>query len=192
MILTFRKVTALPSTLAPNAVYMVAPDGAPADYLEIYVTNATGTAARHVPTRGEIQTMITNAVAGLGTGDDSDTAIVANIAERNALAPDTIMFALVLDATGDASVKAGAATYVFNTGTSAWVKVSEAESMDFVLQWANIQGRPDRTAAQIEAAVDQRHTHTNMTQLNLIGQDTDGNLTYNGQNPAAGLQTADW
>lgn len=66
--------------------------------------------------------------------------VVNNIAERNALLVFAGLRALVIDATGDATVASGYAEYVWS-GT-AWTKTGEGESMDAVVQWANIQGKP--------------------------------------------------
>lgn len=46
---------------------------------------------------------------------------------------------LVIDATGDATVSSGAAQYVWD-GTS-WLKIAEVESLDLVLDWANVSGK---------------------------------------------------
>lgn len=71
---------------------------------------------------------------------------VADIAARNAM---TGLFAglsvYVTDATADSTVASGGAFYLYN-GT-AWIKTAESESMDLVLQWANIQGRPESMPA---------------------------------------------
>ncbi len=56
-------------------------------------------------------------------------AVVADITERDALS-STYLTAFVVDATADATVDAGSATYVLVD--SSWVKSSETESMDFV------------------------------------------------------------
>lgn len=67
--------------------------------------------------------------------------IVANIAARDAM---TGLFAglsvFVTDASADSTVTSGGAYYMYD-GTG-WIKTAEAESMDIVLQWANIQGKP--------------------------------------------------
>ena len=71
---------------------------------------------------------------------------VADIAARNAM---TGLFAglsvYVTDATADTTVTSGGAFYIYS-GTE-WIKTAESESMDIVLQWANIQGRPDSLPA---------------------------------------------
>lgn len=75
-----------------------------------------------------------------------EVVIVANIAARNAL---TGLFAglnvYVTDATGDSTVSSGGAFYLYD-GTN-WIKTGEAESMDVVLQWANVQGKPSALPA---------------------------------------------
>ena len=86
----------------------------------------------------------------------------------------------MLDASADATVASGAATYVYDFGNTTWVKISEAESLDVVLDWSNIQNGPSSSPAAIDAAVADSHTHANKTQLDKIGENGDGNLTYDG------------
>lgn len=56
----------------------------------------------------------------------------ATIAARDALEPTNSIFALVGDASGDATVDAGSALYFYNSATDVWVKVAEYESMDVI------------------------------------------------------------
>jgi hypothetical protein len=184
----FFRETALPGTLVPDSIYFVAPTGSAANYVEIYVVNSAGTAARHTPTKSEIDGWITSAI-----GSANDLTIVADITARNALLPLTApKWVYVIDATGDATVTAGGATYLYNPTTTSWVKSSEAESMDVVLAWANITGKPTSAVADIDDAVTKRHTHANLTQLNKIGEDVGGNMTYNGSLVATGWTTTNW
>lgn len=70
-----------------------------------------------------------------------EVKVVNDIAARNALPnPYTGLSVFVKDASGDASVNAGGAYYIYDG--SAWVKTSEAESMDVVLNWSAIQQKP--------------------------------------------------
>ncbi|MCM0759932.1 hypothetical protein M7775_15345 [Sporomusa sphaeroides DSM 2875] len=88
--------------------------------------------------------------------------VVANIAARNAIAGADLYDGLrvrVLDATGDPTVASGWAEYVYDAAAPAWIKLSEKESMDVVIDFANIQNVP---------AV-----------LENLG-DADGKLTYKG------------
>jgi hypothetical protein len=66
--------------------------------------------------------------------------VVADIAARNALSPFSGMHALVLNATGDPTVSAGGAEYVYD-GT-AWQKISELNDLDMVINWEDIQNKP--------------------------------------------------
>ena len=169
------KETALPATLQPHSVYFIAPAGTP-DLLEIFVTNADATTPhRHVINKSEIQTMIDASI-----GAANELSIVADIAARNALTPTRAVYVYVVDATGDASVGSGGATYLYNTSDSSWLKVSEAESLDVTVTWASITGKPTSTPAAIDSAVANSHTHANKTQLDLVGQNAGGEMTYNG------------
>ena len=182
------KETALPGTLEANALYLVAPAANPTG-LEVYATNAAGDAARRVPTINDINAMIDAKLVGGGGGA---LVVVEDIAARDAIPdPDSGAMVLVLDASDDATVDAGAATYVYVDG-DGWVKISEAESLDLNLTWANIEGRPNSSAVQIDSAVSSAHSHSNKTELDLIGQDGDGNLTYNGARPVAEWASTGW
>ena len=51
-----------------------------------------------------------------------------------------------------------------STGT----KIAEYESMDVVLQWNDIQGKPTSAVADIDDAVANRHSHANKALLDPI------------------------
>lgn len=181
------KEVALPAILAPNAIYIIAP---PTDaiHVEIYVTNAAGTASRKVLDAADVQTMINQTIAGA-----NELFVVADIAARNALLPLTVAkFVYVIDATADATVSLGGATYIYNPADTSWTKISEAESMDAVINWGNIVGRPTSSPAQIDAAVAATHTHANKTQIDKITEDAGGNLLYSGGLPATGWTSTNW
>jgi hypothetical protein len=180
------KETALPGSLVANAIYLIAPAANPG-FLEIYVTDSAGSAQRRIPTIADIQTLIDTSVAGANS-----TVIVDDIAARDALAPNNGVTAVVLDASADPNVTSGAATYIYRASNTSWIKISEAESMDLTLAWSSIVGRPSSAVADIDDAVSKRHTHANKTQLDLIGEDGDQNLTYRGSNIAPRLSSAGW
>lgn len=181
------KTTALPGTLEGHAVYLIAPASKP-NYVEMYVTNADGSSARRIINSDDIQAMIDASIAAANDGIE----IVADIAARNALTPTNGKYVLVLDATGDPTVASGAASYVWRAATSAWIKLTEYESMDLTITWAMIQGKPTSSPSSIDAAVANSHIHANMTQLGKIGEDGNGDFTYNGNPPRARLETAGW
>lgn len=182
------KETALPATLQPHAIYLVAPTAQP-DYVEIYVTNAAGDASRRTPRIPDIQAMIDSAVA---TAGQQQLFVVDDIAARDALAPTSVIKAIVIDATADATVDTGGATYVYNPATTTWIKTGEEESMDAIVDWSTLTGGPTASAAAIDAAVANRHTHANKTQLDSIDEDGAGNMTYNGALPATGWASTGW
>lgn len=186
MTTTFKpsKLTAVPSLPCdPNAVFFVAPQGKP-NYIEIYVSNNAGTALKRLLTDTDIQGLIDASISGLA----GEMPIVADIAARNALSPTSNTQVLVLDATGDPTVTSGAATYLYRVSTTSWIKLSEAESFDLVLEWVNIQGKPTSSPTAIDTAVSNSHTHTNKTQLDKIGENADGFFTYNNAFPKIGWE----
>lgn len=181
------KTTALPGTLEGHSVYLVAPAAKP-NYVEMYVTSADGSVVRRIINSDDIQAMIDASIASSGNGID----IVSDIAARNALTPTNGKYVLVLDASADPTVNSGAASYVWRAATSQWIKLTEYESLDMTITWAMIQGGPSSTPSAIDAAVANSHTHANMTQLGKIGEDGNGDFTYDGQYPRARLETAEW
>ena len=187
MTTTFKpsKLTAVPSLPCdPNAVFFVAPTLKP-NYIEIYVSNNAGTALKRLLTDADIQALIDASISGLA----GEMPIVADIAARNALSPTKNTQVLVLDATGDSTVASGAATYLYRVSTTSWIKLSEAESLDLILQWANIQGKPTSSPSAIDTAVSNSHTHNgNLTQLNKIGENADALFTYNNALPKIGWE----
>ena len=180
------KETALPGTLQANSIYLIAPAGSP-DYIEMYVTGTAASTVKRIINEADIQAMISASLAGL-----SGLEIVADIAARNALTPSNGSMALVLDATGDTTVQTGAATYVYQLSTTTWIKIAEHESLDLVLEWSAIQNKPASSVADIDDAVSKRHAHANKTQLDKVGEDGDGNFTYNNALPRISWETTSW
>ena len=182
----FFKVTTLPAVLEGHAVYYVAPVAKP-NHVEMYVTSADASVVRRIVNIDDIQSMINSSISASNAFE-----IVDNIAARNALSLTGNKFVLVLDATGDATVNSGAATYAWRASTSTWVKISEYESLDVVVNWSAVQNKPTSSVADIDSAVAQRHTHANFTELNKIGENASGDLQYSGNYPRARLEQADW
>lgn len=185
---TFRifKETALPGTLQANAIYLIAPASDP-NLVEIVVTGTSAATLRHVVNKADVQSMIDASV-----GSTNELIIVPTIAARNALTPTKAVFVYVEIATADPTVASGGATYLYKLSNTSWIKVSESESLDLVLNWSAIQGKPSSTAAQIDAAVAAVHSHTNKTQLDLIGQNAGNELTYNGTQVKTEWTTTGW
>mgnify|MGYP001773029662 CR=1 FL=1 len=180
------KETALPATIEPNSIYFVSkPDSEP--YLEIYVSDNTGSTLRRVVTIDDVRNEITQALA-----PSNAVLVVNNIRERNALNPTTNVIVFVLDATGDPTVNSGAATYIYDKNNGRWIKIAEWESLDMIIRWDNIVGRPTSSPASIDNAVALAHNHPNKTQLDKIGEDSNGYLLYGGQYPRIVWDTVEW
>lgn len=103
-----------------------------------------------VDARITLQKGVANGIATLDSGGKIPTSqipatfkeaqVVVDIAARDALSAFSGMHALVLDATGDPTVEAGGAEYVYD-GT-AWQKISELNDLDMVIYWEDIQNKP--------------------------------------------------
>lgn len=178
----FFKELTLPTTLQPNSIYFVASG---TDKMEMHVTGTTASVVRRIQTEADVQALINASLVGMSTLD-----VVADIAARNALTPSANKLVLVEDATGDTTVASGAATYIYKQATTSWVKISEFESLDLILSWGSIIGRPTSTVAAIDLAVTNSHTHTNSTVVAALGTDGSGNLTYNGNTLQVWASTA--
>lgn len=190
--------TALPGSLEAYAIYMIAPTARP-DYVEMYVTDAMGSAKRII-NQSDINLLISDAIAAA-----NELKIVEDIYARNQyIAPGTTAttakYVYVISAnTGsnglyDNTVASGGATYLYNpaVGYTSWIKISESESMDVTVDWADITNKPTSSVADIDDAVSLRHSHANKTQLDNISEDANGLLTYNGVLPLTGWQSTTW
>lgn len=181
--LKFMKVNSLPATYDPSTFYLVR-NG---NFAETYVTTANGTALS-VGNSSMINNLIDAKLNAMKV-----LVQVADIAERDsqaATATGNAMY-LVTNATADTTVTAGAALYFYNKATNTFTKVSEYESLDIVLQWNNIQGRPASSPAALDDAVAKAHTHSNKATLDALG-DSGGTLTYGGVPVQGSWITTDW
>ncbi len=71
-----------------------------------------------------------------------EAVVVQNITERDALTAFSGLHAFVVDASADSTVgSGGGAEYVYNG--SKWIKISEFNQLDTLVDWANIQNKPD-------------------------------------------------
>lgn len=92
---------------------------------------------------------------------------------------------MVLDASADTTVTSGWAIYrrlasaTDLTTLNSWQKIAEAESLDVVVNWANIQNKPNSSVTDIDDAVDKKHEHANKAILDNFTY-TDNSLKYNG------------
>lgn len=108
--------------------------------------------------------------------------VVANIDARDAILGENRYKGLrvfVIDATADITVDKGAAEYVYD-GTD-FIKISESESLDLVLDWENLKTKPTSTIEAIDGAVE-KATHTNRDSLDkLLVDEVSKTLTVDGQ-----------
>lgn len=91
----------------------------------------------------------------------------------------------VADATGDTTVEKGGALYLAKALTettpkkAVWEKISESESLDVILDWAKIVGKPTSTVTEIDDAVTKKHSHDNKAIIDVISTDADNYLGFN-------------
>lgn len=192
----FYKVSALPAELEANAFYFVG--GVGSDYAESYLTDSTATpVAKQIGNSEMINDLVDTKI-----GELERFRVVADIATRDAQeATGQSYMVLVMDASADATVDTGAALYAHDGSTGNFLKVAEYESMDLnfqqiidglVIDWSQIQNGPTSTPAQIDQAVTDSHVHANKVQLDKVGEDADGRLTYDGVTVGATWANNDW
>ena len=83
---------------------------------------------------------------------------VASVATYNDLPTENLfdgMKIFVIDASADTTVSSGWAVYRYIASTTSWLKIAEGESLDLVLDWDNIQNKPNMSASN--------HTHGNIS-----------------------------
>lgn len=180
-----QKLTAVPSTpTTPNTFFFISSTASP-NYVELYVSSNDGQTLKRLINENDIKALITSQITS-----SSKYTVVDDINARNELPNKSLVY--VKDATADSTVKAGGAFYLWDSTGSIWIKVSEAESLDVSLSWDGLTGKPNSSPSQIDSAVGQAHTHSNQTQLDKIGQDEHGNLTYDDK-PVGGVKVvANW
>lgn len=181
------KVVELPEGLEADSIYFVAPVGKP-DYVEIYVTDTSGSKAKRVLNEDDVQALIVSEL-GSFTGP-TELEVFDTIADRDDTTPEAVSYAYVVDASADPTVESGGASYIYNAKSSEWVKTSGSDIPDLALDWDSIKGRPSSTPTQIDQAVSQAHTHDNKEFLDKVGEDEAGDFTYGGVKVSAG--SAQW
>lgn len=188
MILKFYKVVTLPWTLTANSVYFVQ-NGS---YAETYITDASWV-AKMVWNTSMINTLIATAL-NTALADYNMIQIVTDITARNTLASWAWrnLLILVTDATWDTSVSSWSALYAYNETGAVFTKLSEYESLEAAISWATLTWKPTSSVSDIDDAVSKKHSHTNKTQLDKIGEDGNWNMTYNGNNIDPVWWTNNW
>lgn len=181
MALTISRVNALPETLAAETIYLVKTG----TELTLTVTGNTGAVVATTVSKADVNTAISTAIGALDMSNTVEFA--ANIAARDAMSLTKSTFVYVADATADETVTAGAAMYLYDYGGETWHKVTEYESLDLVLSWENITGKPSSSVADIDDAVAKRHSHANAAVLDLLSAPA-GQLLYDGA-PVGGVIT---
>lgn len=124
---------------------------------------------------------------------NTSTRVVETLADRDALGgliPGDRC--VVLDATDDPTVERGGAEYIWMPakGDAApyWRKLTEEESQDVVILWANIRDKPSQPVDKLDAAALLAHSHANMAVLDRLDRDALGRLTLDGKPVDDGLR----
>jgi len=174
--ITIVRVPSLPAEQdrTPSTIYIT--QSATPGLAEMYFTGNVASTVLRGLTKQDVTNAVNEAVQ-----DFADIKFVQNIAERNAINWTHSGMVLVLDATGDPTVHAGSAAYLYQFSTQQFTKFYEFESLDINLAWDNVEGRPNSTPGQIDDAVAKSHMHNNLDTLELYGKDGSDNPTFNGK-----------
>lgn len=175
--LKLNKVTTLPTSLDSDAVYFE--KGGGDTYSDLIVTDNVGNGYVVINDQ-RITELITAAT-------NTEIELVSDIAARDALTLSQNSLVLVSDASGDNTVDSGTAMYFFDNTNSVFVKVTEFESLDVTIQWADIVNGPTSTPAQIDQAV--VDTATNKTKLDAITDIGSGQIITASERSAIGTNT---
>lgn len=188
MAIEFHKVGTLPGVLEPDSFYFVE-NGS---YSESYITDTTGQ-PKAIGNSAMINALIAAELANW-TGASNQLQIVPDIAAKDLLVGDAEinLMILVVDASDDPTVDSGSALYAYDLATDETYKVAEYESMDLVLDWEDMVNGPTSSAAQIDSAVSQAHTHANKVVLDLLSEDTEQQLLFRGDPISTNWTTNNW
>lgn len=162
------------SHLGDDSIHFIVDDVTPSlvnTYSSIKITNIANTK----------EDKVNKGVAGGYAGLDSsgyvpasqispqykEIRVVNTIAERDSLTTYEGLRAHVKDASADPTVNSGWAEYLHD-GTS-WSKTAEQESIDVVLDWANVENTPLSSITDIDDAVILRHAQNTDLYLDMGG-----------------------
>jgi hypothetical protein len=182
--LKFYKVSALPGTLEPDAFYFVPSTGPGGGlFAESYLTDASAN-PRLIGNTAMIQELV-------ATANGIELQLVADIAARDALTLSMNSIVLVQDASADATVNSGAAMYFWDNAGTTFIKVTEFESLDVVVDWADITNKPVSTIAAIDQAVADSHTHANKPILDALTDSGSGLVITSAERTQIGTNQTD-
>lgn len=180
--LRIRRVLKLPRNPKPHSLYLV-PSATEPDVVDIWTTTGdeTNPTLYRVAGRAESELM---AMIAKATTACIEVYFVANITQRDQLMGQLQRSAyfFVNDARFDPTVDTGSAMYLYNHKTKRLVKVFERESLDVILHWSHIEGRPISDAGDIDLAVEQMHSHANKELLDTLRLSPEGFAILNGVN----------
>lgn len=187
MKVNFNAVLTLPAVLEPSSFYYVQNAGV----AESYLTDSTGK-AKAIGNTAMVSRLIGEHLAEWEK-TSNEMPILADIAamELYTATLEKNSFILVVDASADATVGSGSALYAFDYSGQIRYKIAEYESMDVVLKWGSLEGRPDSTPAQIDLSVSKSHEHSNKAVIDSLSDDF-GELKYKGKAISTDWSTSDW
>ena len=189
----------IPSVL-PRDTVVIAKDTGASNRVVVAVSDTTGAEIFRTVSQADISSLVTNQMQAYRLTNIVPT--LTQMAELEASANGNAVFAIVsnprsgvanligtdgttvtatANATGDTTVEAGVAGYMYDPTINGWLKIFESETAaeSIVLSWENISGKPASTPTAIDAAVTASHEHSNKTALDKFDE-SNGGPTYDG------------
>lgn len=167
------RVRELPAEPTPNTMYIIRPsDG---EFVSVVFTGFDPSDPARLMTVDDVSSVVESAIEQAAT-ESAEVFFVDNITAMWALAPMGNAIAYVADTSGDPTAVNAKGAYIYHREAGLWVAMPSGADE---IKWTDIVGRPNSTAAQIDAAVQASHTHSNKSVLDRIS-DVDGTLKYRG------------
>lgn len=183
------RVVELPDPLVANTMYIVRQPGS--TRASVTFTGANINDVGSLLTITEVEDLVERAVTDAVKANKS-VFIVADIAAMHALEPTIPVIAYVRDTSDDPTAQTASGSYVFSPESGLWLPMNTGGSVGPVtVAWGNIIGRPSSSAASIDQAVQEMHTHTNRAVLDKFGE-SGGKATFSGEPISQMTFANDW
>lgn len=187
--LKFYGLSALPQELEANAFYFITKG----THVESFVTDVIGQ-AKMVGNAPLIKSIVMEELASWGDSSQQ-IEIVQDIAARDAFSAESEsnILAIVLDSSENGDGSGSAALYAYEHSAKVWHKLSDyGDAGNGGASWETLSGKPVSNPVDIDSAVNMKHLHSNKTVLDLLGEDSNENLTFRGAKVTTQWVNKDW
>lgn len=173
--LNILRVTELPAELLPHALYVI-------KSTEFGLAEMVFTDREANPLKIIDSTVVATMISG-SLGRASTIDIVDTIQDRDALEFQNNSMVYVINAAPEGQLPYSA-LYAYKHQTEQYFLLFKTDGNGDVIDnvlWSQLQGAPESTPEQIDAAVNNSHSHENISVLENISEGDDGQLLYKGE-----------